>query len=247
MSHSFCPPDDSVLLFERRTDQNWHLLLNFDNTDFKKPYGDRELLYADVSPRDDNGQFYVFIARTRSYCPSSGSVWNNINYHVLRPGADPESPRVILSAEHEYREDNDCRIVLEKDALTMDFPASSITLTTARTYILSYAIGENGARRIEPLAASAEGFVEEWVASPWSFASKWSEPARRRSLRTWHERLDAGKRGRYDLLGDSVFRQVCSVDHELIQISLCGISQRALLTPIRSFSWCARSDRTDTD
>jgi hypothetical protein len=174
-----CPPDDSVLYFERRADDAWHLLLNFDNTDFENPWGDRALLYAGISPRDDRGRFFAFIVRTRSYCPESGSVWNSINYHVLRRGLDPESPQVVLSAEHEYHEEQDFRVLLGRDSVTMDFPG----------HVLKYAISDSTALQIEPIALTAEGFVEEWIALPWWSASDWSNPKNGTSLGDWHAQL----------------------------------------------------------
>jgi hypothetical protein len=215
----FCPPDDSVLFFEHRTDRGWGLLLNFDNTGFDHPAGDREVLYAGISPRDEEGQIYAFIVRTRSYCPSSGGVMNRINYHVLRPSGDPDSEHVVLSGEHGYREEGDFRIELTKDAITMDFPDRSITASIWRTHILKYSIGRNSARRIEPVAVNAAGFVEEWITSPWSLAAEWSEMPDRSALRKWHERLGGGKLDRPKVFGDIAFRQTCSRDRKLMQIT----------------------------
>ena len=216
---SFCPPDDSVLFFERRRDGRWHLLLNFDNTDFIAPWGERELLYAGVSPRDETGQFYFFVARTRSYCPGSGSRFNGVNYHVLRPAADPESPRVLLAEEHEYLENEDCRILLRPRSLTMDFPDWSAITASDRTEILTYEVGADIARRIEPISVNVEGFVEEWMASPWSSAREWTAPESRSTLRAWHEQLDTEKSVRSSKLGDEAFRQFCSTDRKLVQIT----------------------------
>jgi hypothetical protein len=161
----------------------------------------------------------VFVVRTRSYCPGSGSVLNNINYHVLRPTADPESPRVVLSAEHSYREDRDCRILLQKDSLMMDFPDWSGEGLNVPTCILTYAITKDGARRVEPVAVDPNGFVEQWMMSPWSSASEWTEASSRASWETWHERLDFEKGGHPSVLGDLAFRQICSTDGKLVQIT----------------------------
>jgi len=219
---SYCPPDDSVLMFQRRPDRRWQMLMNSDTTDFAHPWGDRGLLYVDVSQRDENGQFYIFLVRTRSYCPESGSRWNTIDYKVLRPTANPESPRELLDAQHSYAEDEDCRIVLQKGSLMMDFPDWGNPSTITRTHILTYAIRENDAQRTDPVAVSAEGFVEEWMASPWSFASEWTEPAQRASLESWHERLDTEKGGWPRELSDEPLRQSCSPDGKFVQISYPG-------------------------
>ena len=89
--NSHCAPDDSLLLFEQKQGR-WQLVLNFDNTDLTHQWGDRALLYANVSPRDSRGQYYVLVVRRSLLCPLSGSSWNNVNYHVLRPGLERRLP-----------------------------------------------------------------------------------------------------------------------------------------------------------
>jgi hypothetical protein len=214
----YCPPDDSVLFLERRMDQKWHLLLNFDNTDFTHPWGIRELLYAGISPSDDKGSVYGIVVRTRSYCPGSGGG-NYLNYFVLRPGADPESYQLLLSGEHSYRDDGDFRILLERNAFTLDFTDWSITPSFSRTHILKYAIHQDNVRRIGPVAVNPEGFIEEWMSSPWSLARDWSDPAQSFALGDWHEKLKMETGGKSDLLGSEAFRQTCSPEQKLTQIS----------------------------
>ncbi len=216
---SFCSPDDSVLFFEHRADAGWRLLINFDNTDLEHQWGDRALVYAGISPRDGKGQFYAFIVRTRSYCPAGASSWNSINYQALRPTVSPETPKVVLAGEHGYREEGDLRVELTKEAATLEFWHRSTTNSMGRVFVLKYAIEDDTARRIEPVAVDAEGFVEEWLASPWSMAVKWSEGTNQRALLDWHQRLGSGKPFDADMMADYPFWQSCSPDGKLSQIS----------------------------
>jgi hypothetical protein len=138
---------------------------------------------------------------------------------VLRPAADPESPRVLLAEKHGYLENEDWRILLRPRSLTMDFPDWSAIAASDRTEILTYDVGADVARRIEPVGANVEGFVEEWMASPWSSAREWTAPESRSTLRAWHEQLDTEKSVRSGNLGDEAFRQFCSADRKLVQIT----------------------------
>jgi hypothetical protein len=83
---------------------------------------------------------------------------------------------------------------------------------------LKYAISDSTALQIEPIALTAEGFVEEWIALPWWSASDWSNPKNGTSLGDWHAQLH-GKDGGQPFFGDLPFRQTCSPDRKLIQIS----------------------------
>jgi hypothetical protein len=208
---SFCPPDDSVLLFQRKAGR-WQLVLNFDNTDFTHPWGDRAILYAGVSPRDEQGQYYLLVVRTRSYCPMSGSDWNNINYHILRPGTEALSPKSLLSGEHGFHAEEQFRVRLGPKMFTMEFPDASLSpIILVRTLLLNYAVSGDEAHRIEPVAANPEHFVEEWLSRPWDEAREWSDQAKLTELHQVHDKRPS--------LGDLPLIQYCSGDRKLMQIS----------------------------
>jgi hypothetical protein len=126
--------------------------------------------------------------------------------------------RVLVSAQHTSRDDGDFRILLEKDSFTLDFTDWSITPSFARTHVLKYAVGHDTARRIEPVAPNPEGFVEEWMASPWSVARDWSDSAQRSSLAVWHKKLNEADR-KPPMLGNEAFLQACSAEQRVIQIT----------------------------
>ena len=210
--NSYCAPDDSLLLFEQKQGR-WQLVLNFDNTDLTHQWGDRALLYSGVSPRDSRGQYYVLVVRTRSYCPLSGSTWNNVNYHVLRPGVEPASPVVLLSENHGYHADEDFRAELKVANFTLDFPGGSESAGYIR--IFKYSVLGNRVRRVEPYAVNPVEFIGEWLTVPWAEAAEWSDPAGLESLRNWHDNL----KGKFNffVLG-TPFVQYCSAGHKLMQV-----------------------------
>jgi len=209
---SFCPSDDSVLVFERK-EGRWQLALNFDNTDLTHPWGERGILYSGVSPRDSNGQYYVLVVRTRSYCPLSGSVWNGVNYHVLRPGRNPASPLLLLSEEHGYHEQQDFRVELKATDFTLDFPGGSESATPIR--IFRYSVLAQRVQRIDPVAANPGVFVGEWLTVPWAEAARWSNPDGLDGLRNWHEKL----KDKISFMIQRPFVQYCSQDRKLMEVS----------------------------
>jgi hypothetical protein len=175
------------------------------------------MIYAGISPRDKWGRFFALVVRTRSYCPDTGSLWNNFNYSVLRPSNLPLSPKFIFQGNHGHWENNDFRIALESDGFTMQFPDNSRTASITRPHVLKYRVTAGRVRRIGPIAVDAFGFVEEWLTVDWSEASRWSNPGIR-ALHVWHKRLHSPGAAA-DLFGDIPFRQYCSPDRKQIQIS----------------------------
>ena len=210
--NSYCAPDDSLLLFEQRQGR-WLLVLNFDNTDLTHQWGDRALLYSGVSPRDSRGQYYVLVVRTRSYCPMSGSSWNSVNYHVLRPDVEPASPLVLLNEEHGYHAGEDFRVNLKATDFTLDFPGGLESVGHIR--IFKYSLLGNQVRRIEPYAVNPVDFIGEWLTVPWAEAAEWSDPVGLDSLRNWHDILK--ERFNFVILGAPSV-QYCSADRKLMQV-----------------------------
>lgn len=189
---SYCPPDDSVLLFERNSDNGWQLALNFDS-ELTYPTGDRDLMFAGLSPHGNGERSYALVVMGRSICAGSGGQ-DSMEYYVLLPGGNPSSPQVVLDGGQGLRDSTDLRIAQAKNTLTLEFSGWSWTASLSRTHILTYSIDGDRVRRIQPVAPSAEGFVEECFHSPWQQAQEWSARDGKPGLREWHERLAQGSR-----------------------------------------------------
>jgi len=170
------------------------------------------------------------VVRTRSYCPESGSTWNNIDYHVLRPAADPLRPTVLLTARRGYRETMDCRIKLDAQSFTIDLPDFEQTTAGGRHHILKYSVIADRVQRIQPVAVTADEFVDEWLERPWTEAQAWSSVVNRASLAKWHASQTRGFLGFPD-------QQFCSADRKLRQIRFAEAAQgKPILFLVREIS-----------
>ncbi len=59
---------------------------------------------------------------------------------------------------------------LEPNGMRLEFTGDSIDPVLAvRRHVLRYAIdGAGGVRRVDPMALSAQDFVDEWLRTPWA-------------------------------------------------------------------------------
>lgn len=107
--------------------------------------------------------------------PACASAWRPffIGLYRLTP-----AQKTVLSGTEIANSESDTTARLEPNAIQVEFTGQSIDpLLAARRRVLHYAIGTDGSvRRVDPIALSAEDFVDEWIASPWRDASAWSTP-----------------------------------------------------------------------
>jgi hypothetical protein len=184
-----CGEDNSFYLF-RRQGASWSVLLADEADNYKEISGGQGQFGYAVAPPDARGQFFVVTVNINPWCSSN---WQSIRYKVLRPGADAEHPRVVMRGEEGIFLGVEPRYALsvKRDGLTLTFTGEQHLdggLLTRR-YIENFTVDETSAKRIAPLAARPEDFLDEWVQLPWSAAARWSEPGARSELKRWHEKL----------------------------------------------------------
>src|SRR5215472_8141538 len=174
-----CGDDSSLYVFQKR-EGRWKVVIAIESNGYKKVYrGLANLLYYDVSPPDADGRWFLVYAHEYPSCQGN---WNGIQYRVLRPGASPEKPILVLSREEGmyrggiYRGGDLPKLEVTKDSFRLEFDGSQEldAGVLARTHVACYRIAGNQASRMPPLADSAAGFLDEWAHMPWRKAAPWS-------------------------------------------------------------------------
>jgi hypothetical protein len=59
-----------------------------------------------------------------------------------------------------------------------------------RLVVYRYRVSNDKVTRLEPVAANARGFVEEWLSMPWEEAVAQSDPARTGKLQAIHKQYE---------------------------------------------------------
>jgi len=167
-----CDDDSSIYVFQKRKG-HWDMVIAVESNGYKQISGGLgELLYQ-VSPPDADGRWFLVYAYVNPWCTSN---WQTIYFRVLRPGATPKKPVVVLSRKEEIFREAGATLEAARDSFRLDFDAGQEldAGVLIRPHVARYRIAGNRATRIPPLAGSAAGFLDEWSHMPWRKAARWS-------------------------------------------------------------------------
>jgi hypothetical protein len=184
-----CGEDSSIYVFQRSASR-WNLVLAQESNDYPTVAGAQGNLEYAFSPSDESGNWFLVTADVNPWCTSA---WQGLHYKVLRPGATPYEPRVILSKHVGVYEG--CDEWYKLAASRNEFQVShydSQSLDPAilvRIHLERYAVAGDRVTRIPPLALVPQDFLDEWVNLSWEEAARWTEPTKMEEIRTWHKRL----------------------------------------------------------
>lgn len=105
--------------------------------------------------------------------PACASAWHPFFIGLYK--VDPRQKTLIEGTENANSE-GVTSARLESNGMRVEFTGRSIDpLLSIRRRVLHYVIDASGIHRADPIALSAQDFVDEWIASPWSDASAWSD------------------------------------------------------------------------
>ncbi|HUA86995.1 MAG TPA: hypothetical protein VMB85_24230 [Bryobacteraceae bacterium] len=177
-----CEYEDSVYLFEWR-DGLWHRRFTAEQTDYTKgKYFPLHYNYVGVSQPDGAGERLVLAIANTEGC---ASTWQSIDYTISRIGS---TGKTLLHGSDVLNigdiEPYHGRIEPNR-ALIEFLGQSQDTDVLVRPHVLQYAIDGDKGRRIEPIALSAQDFVDEWLTKNFSEIAAWSDG----SLRDLHDKL----------------------------------------------------------
>lgn len=237
-----CEGDTSLYIFKREA-VGWNLVIAVESNDYSKVNGAQDNFDYAISPRDEQGDWYVVTAHIPGWCTS---CWSGIHYRVLRPGPTVSAPRVLLNKEKGvYRcGEPPYRLALEPGGFRIDYVSSEWLDHDLFTTVQPdrYVVSSDHVTRVAPVAYTAQEFLNAWTQMPWSEARQWSNPAQTSSLESWHSRLQPSPNGkRY--LGTSKFEfvQACNNPPTKWQIGLTA-GRREVESPHLFFTVSVKDD-----
>ena len=168
-----CGADRSVYLYEWRGDQ-WKRRFALETNDYRRAqYGPQNFVEVQVSSADFRGARLVLAT---GWPPACMSVWHTLYIRLFRVDASQamlfeETPLANQGEDPAYS------ARLEPAGALIEFNGSSVDSgILIRKHVLRYAVEHDKVRRIEPIALSAQDFVEEWLTRPWAEIAAWSQP-----------------------------------------------------------------------
>jgi hypothetical protein len=185
-----CGEDSSLYLF-RREGEHWRLLLADEANGYEQVNGAQGSYHFRVSPPDARGRFFVVATEVTPWCTSA---WQLMRYRVLRVGREAYSPRLILRGEEGIYLGTDFegfRLGATAGTFTLMFDASQDLDPgiLVRPHVLKFAIEDDHAERVAPVALKPEDFADEWAHMKWDEAARWSDPSSLAELKRWHASL----------------------------------------------------------
>jgi hypothetical protein len=90
-----CGEDTSLYLF-RHEGARWRLILREEANNYNDISGALGEFQYGISYPDEHGDFFVLAANVNPWCTSN---WQSLRYVVLRPGPNPDEPRILLSEQ----------------------------------------------------------------------------------------------------------------------------------------------------
>lgn len=166
--------DDHLLLVYRWESGAWKLILRWQAKPFDEisgAFGDFFTFGIVNKAGDGNTKPRIVVAHGRPWCTSR---FSGFDIDLLEPSSNPGSPEILWHAKRGYSRGDfepqlkpfDEGFELRTDAICMDVDAY------VRRVVYRYEIAPDGqVHRISPIGMNARGFVEEWLAAPWSEAA----------------------------------------------------------------------------
>lgn len=107
--------------------------------------------------------------------PACASAWHPFFIGLYRIDS---GQKTLLEGTENANSEGETTARLEPDGIQVEFTGQSFDpLLSIRRHVLHYVIGPNGVRRADPVAFSAQDFVDEWVSGAWDQMAAWSDPA----------------------------------------------------------------------
>ncbi len=190
--HIECGDDTVLVLFEQQGTQ-WHEKLVWKAPPYKEisgAFGDfflTSILFGDAP-----GTWKVVAAHGTPWCTSRLS---GFDLDVLAPSSDdPDHPRVVWHTQRGYsRDDYEPRLHAAGDTFELRLHDDEMFFNEEgfeRLVVYRYRVLGDKVTRLEPVAAHARGFVEEWLTMPWEEALAQSNPAQTAKIQAVHKEYE---------------------------------------------------------
>jgi hypothetical protein len=180
-----CGADESAYLYSW-SGEGWRRVWQTEqNTYTKAVYKPQTIHSILISPYSRTNDYMVLTLGSESWCSSS---LHDVYYRAFRLGPDPEARPLVEGAEW-------ARIGIDPPihgSVTVNDVLVEFNLVGGLDDYMAvrhYKIDHEQVKRVDPFALSPRDFVNEWLVHDWTEMALWSESAKRRSMRDWHEKL----------------------------------------------------------
>lgn len=247
-----CGGDTMLLIYEWQ-DGRWKPILRWQSgryRDVSGAFGDF-FKYAVMTDPISN-TLVVAVAHGRPWCTSG---WSGFDLDVIKIAQSNAPQKVLLHREGGYNRTVDRAAVLLKTPRGFQLRVQDMSVDFVNLFvepvIYTYAVADDDARRVQPVAVNARDFVDVWLKSEWAEAFEWSAQDNVDSLKKEH--------GRFAALQNSANGQTfsfgsvrsCTKDPTRIQVELDEDSGKSTYYQIReeqdSFTMLSASARSDPD
>lgn len=191
-----CGTDSQLLVYSSESGR-WVRQLRW-SADFKpskdevaSAWGDSflfDILRVPAAPSD----WHVVAVHGTPWCTSR---FSGFDIAVLRPARSGADADVVWQTDRGYsRGDYATRLkILAPDTFEVRVHADEMTFNEEgfeRLVVYRYRLHDSRVTRLQPVAANARGFVEEWLSMPWSEAEQSSDGVSAGALHNIHDRYE---------------------------------------------------------
>jgi hypothetical protein len=190
--HIPCGDDDMLMVFENDRGQ-WRDRVLWQSAPYKEisgAFGDF-FQYA-ILPGNNLDDWRLVVAHGKPWCSSR---FSGFSIDVLAPNPNDSHPRILWHTDRGYSRDDFAptlrasgdvfELRIHDDEMIFD-PANAFE----RTVIYRYRVDSTNVTRLEPIATTGRGFVEEWLSMPWPEAKDQTLPANDEALQRIHRRYE---------------------------------------------------------
>jgi len=180
-----CGSDTSVYVF-RRSRGGYAPLLDLEANGYRSIDAAQGGLRVFVAPGADP---YLVTLEVPPWCTS---CWLGLRYRVIRPGPNPETPKVLFARRVSAY---DCGADSTVRAFSDSFGLGYWDFTNAEDhhgpFFLRHTLSGDHVVAQAPIVLSLGAWLESWASKDWSLAAGDVAPAARKAARAWHAKLHA--------------------------------------------------------
>ncbi len=204
-----CGHDTSIYLYEWRGGA-WSRRFELEEVASGGRFAPLEFVGSvEVSPPDEYYNRRVLVLSNSWGC---ASMWQGFSYALFKIGGQRTTLLDDTATVYMGGEEDSYHGRLEPGGVLIEHLGDSIdTGILIRQHVLHYAIDGNSVKRIEPIALTAQDFVDEWVRVKWEDAAPFSNP----ELKSVHAEFEESR-----AYGEFEFVQHCPGNANKWQISV---------------------------
>jgi len=188
-----CGFDESAYLYRWKNGRWTRIWETEQNLYTKDEYKVQRIRAVLVSPKfNETSPYYVLTLGTEPWCSSN---WHDVYVRLWSLSSSGREPKLLIDkSQWAFLGSHDIPVQgsAGRDDALIEYTVGSFDLGVfAREAVLHYLLTPDRAERIDPVALSPRGFVDEWLAEPWEESRLRSQPSALATLRQAHD--DSGR------------------------------------------------------